>query len=60
MSHKDLSINKGVELMLRRRVTKEEPKRYGLKLIKNFSLLKKDFQIKFEFTWRDTIPTREK
>ena len=56
---KDLSINKGVELMLRRRLKKEEPERYGLKIKKTFSLLKKEFQIKFEFTWRDLKPTSE-
>ena len=45
--------------MLRRRLKKEEPERYGLKIKKTFSLLKKEFQIKFEFTWRDLKPTRE-
>jgi len=59
MTHNDFTINKGVELMLRRRVDKKEPKRCGLRLQKNFSLLKKHFQIKFEFTWRDLVPTRE-
>jgi hypothetical protein len=44
-------INKGVELMLRR-VTKE-PKTFGLKINKSFSLRKKQFCFKFEFVWRD-------
>ena len=57
-TNEDLSINKGVELMLRRRVIKE-PKRNGLYICKNFSLLKKDFQIKLEFTWRDTQSPKE-
>jgi len=59
MRNKELAINKGVELMLRRRVQPKAPERYGLKIRKTFSLLKKDFQIKFEFTWRDLQPTRE-
>jgi len=59
MNDKDLAINKGVELMLRRRVHPKEPERYGIKIRKTFSLLKKHFQIKFEFTWRDQQPTRE-
>jgi len=41
----------GVELMLRR--AKSEPKTHGLKLFKQFSLLKKQFFFKFEFAWRD-------
>ncbi len=44
-------INKGVELMLRRVV--KEPKTFGLKLFKQFSLRKKQFFFRFEFTWRD-------
>jgi hypothetical protein len=35
--------------MLRR--DKPEPKRYGLKIFKEFTLLEKNLQIKFEFTW---------
>jgi len=48
---KDLpeQINRGVELMLRRE--KEKPIKNGLCIQKNFSLLKKKFEIKFEFTW---------
>jgi hypothetical protein len=44
-------INKGVELMLRR-VTKE-PEITGFKLLKQFSLLQKQFFFKFELGWRD-------
>jgi hypothetical protein len=44
-------INKGVELMLRR--AKTGPEKHGLKLYKQFSLLKKQFFFKFEFAWRD-------
>jgi hypothetical protein len=52
MSNDDKTpINKGVELMLRRAT--KEPKTHGLKLLKQFSLLKKQFLFKFELTWRD-------
>jgi hypothetical protein len=44
-------INKGVELMLRR--DKREPETTGFKLFKQFSLRKKQFFFRFEFTWRD-------
>lgn len=43
------SINKGVELMLRR-VT-PEPKTNGLKITKSFTLKNKQFFFKFEFSW---------
>ena len=46
-----MSINKGVELMLRRVV--REPKTFGLKINKSFSLRNKQFFFKFEFVWRD-------
>jgi len=42
-------INRGVELMLRRE--KRQLAKSGLKIQKNFSFLKKKFEIKFEFTW---------
>lgn len=44
-------INKGVELMLRR--VNKEPKTKGFRLFKHFTLLKKQFFFKIEFTWRD-------
>jgi hypothetical protein len=52
MNNDDKSpINKGVELMLRR--VAREPAKYGLHILKEFTLLKKQFIFKFEFTWRD-------
>lgn len=42
-------INKGVELMLRRE--KAAPERRGAILEHTFNLLKRKFQLKFEFTW---------
>lgn len=47
-----LPINKGVELMLRRRGKKEKP-RYGILIQKRFSLLSKDFRFHLEFSWGD-------
>jgi hypothetical protein len=44
-------INKGVELMLRR--VEKEPKTFGLKINKSFTLRNKQFFFKFEFVWRD-------
>ena len=51
MDNNETPINKGVELMLRRAT--KEPETHGLKLIKQFSLLQKQFFFKFEFNWRD-------
>jgi hypothetical protein len=48
---KQIAINKGVELMLRR--VEKEPKTSGLKINRSFALLKKQFIFKFEFVWRD-------
>jgi hypothetical protein len=48
---KQIAINKGVELMLRR--AEKEPKTSGLKITKSFALRKKQFLFKFEFVWRD-------
>ena len=48
---KEIAINKGVELMLRRAA--KEPKKYGLQMLKEFTLHRKQFLFKFEFTWRD-------
>jgi len=44
-----ISINKGVELMLRRVNNKSK----GLKINKCFSLRKKQFCFKIEITWGD-------
>jgi hypothetical protein len=48
---KQIAINKGVELMLRR--VEKEPKTSGLKINRSFALRKKQFFFKFEFVWRD-------
>jgi len=44
------SINKGVELMLRRE--KKEPDQKGLKLFQHITLLKRQFSFRVELTWR--------
>lgn len=46
----ETTINKGVELMLRRATKK---KSNGLKILQTFVLLKKLFSIRIEFTWED-------
>jgi len=48
-----LQINKGVELMLRRRA-KAEPERKGLKIHKIIALRKKVFHFKLEITWEES------
>ncbi|AOV57487.1 hypothetical protein S170810_235 [Synechococcus phage S-CAM1] len=48
-------INKGVELMLRRR-TKEPPGK-GIRIKHTLSLLGKVFQLRFEFTWKEETST---
>jgi len=50
----ETTINKGVELMLRRASKK---KSNGLKLLQTFNLLKKLFTIRIEFTWEDADTT---
>ena len=50
--HPQLPINRGVELMLRRRGKQEKP-RYGILIQKRFSLLSKDFRFHLEFSWGD-------
>jgi hypothetical protein len=51
----DIKINKGVELMLRRELKKDQkeskPETSGLKLRYTFTLLKRKFNLVFEFTW---------
>ena len=47
----ETTINKGVELMLRRASKKNSSK--GLKILQTFVLLKKLFSIRIEFTWED-------
>jgi hypothetical protein len=53
MKDDDLQINKGVELMLRRR-TKDNPDSKGLKVSKIFALRNTVFKFRFEFTWEST------
>ena len=53
MKDADLQINKGVELMLRRRA-KDNPESKGLKVSKIFALRNTVFKFKFEFTWGST------
>jgi|TARA_A200000159_G_C7003447_1_gene206685 hypothetical protein len=53
----DLEINKGVELMLRRRAKQPPPQERGFKINHSLSLLKKVFQCKIEFTWREESTT---
>tara|TARA_X000001036_G_scaffold88249_2_gene80363 strand:- start:12371 stop:12535 length:165 start_codon:yes stop_codon:yes gene_type:complete len=53
MKDDDLQINKGVELMLRRRA-KDNPESKGLKVSKIFALRNTVFKFKFEFTWGST------
>lgn len=48
---RDLQINKGVELMLRR--SEREPERSGLKVKQTFTLLSKIVSFRLEFTWED-------
>jgi hypothetical protein len=48
---KQIAINKGVELMLRRVNT--EPKTNGFKINKSFTLHKKQFFFNIEFSWGD-------
>lgn len=47
----ETTINKGVELMLRRATKKKSSK--GLKILQTFVLFKKLFTIRIEFTWED-------
>jgi|TARA_B100000085_G_C18505787_1_gene497470 hypothetical protein len=54
----DLQINKGVELMLRRRAkAPSPPSERGIKINHSLALLKKVFQFKIEFTWREESTT---
>jgi hypothetical protein len=53
MKDSDSQINKGVELMLRRRA-KTEPHNRGFKINKIIALRNKVFQFKFEITWEES------
>ncbi len=52
----ETSINKGVELMLRR-AAKRNSMSHGLKILQTFVLFKKLFTIRIEFTWENTDTT---
>ncbi len=54
----ETTINKGVELMLRR-AKKNSPYKVskGLKILQTFTLLKKIFTIRIEFTWENVDTT---
>jgi len=53
MKDDDFEINKGTELMLRRRA-KRDPKRKGLRIHKILALHKKVFHFKLEITWEES------
>ena len=48
---KELAINKGIELMLRRAKEKDVKPSKGFGIQKEFSLLKRKFYFNFEFRW---------
>jgi len=48
---KELSINKGIELMLRRDKEKDAKSSKGFGIQKEFSLLKHKFNFNFELRW---------
>jgi len=48
---KELSINKGIELMLRRDKDKDDKPSKGFRIKKEFSLLKRKFYFNFELRW---------
>jgi len=48
---KELSINKGIELMLRRAKDKDAKPSKGFRIKKEFSFLKRKFYFNFELRW---------
>ena len=48
---KELKINKGIELMLRRAKPKEQKSKKGLHINKMFSLFKRKVYFNFELRW---------
>jgi hypothetical protein len=54
MKDDDLQINKGTELMLRRRAKRVPPQRKGLRIHKILALHKKVFHFKLEITWEES------
>lgn len=51
----ELEINRGVELMLRRRA--KVPQGKGIRINHTLALLGKVFQIRIEFTWKEESST---
>lgn len=49
-----LEINKGTELMLRRRAKRVPQQRKGLRINNIFALRKMIFQFKLEITWEES------
>ena len=50
---KEIKINRGVELMMRRSKPKEqEPEPSGLNISKTFNLLKREVYFNFELRWK--------
>ncbi len=49
-TNEEQSINRGVELMLRR--DKKEPEKAGFRFFQTLTLLKRKLYIGVEFTWR--------
>jgi hypothetical protein len=49
-----LEINKGTELMLRRRAKRVPQQRRGLRINNIFALRKMIFQFKLEITWEES------
>lgn len=56
--HNEITINKGIEFMLRRRVDSVKPK-HEFKLSKSLNLLRRTFHFTLEFSWGVDKPTRE-
>tara|TARA_B100000131_G_scaffold168643_1_gene163030 strand:- start:668 stop:832 length:165 start_codon:yes stop_codon:yes gene_type:complete len=51
---KDLKINRGIELMLRRPIKKEQPKLKGFGIKKTITLLKRKVYFNFDIRWEKT------
>jgi len=56
---KELKINRGIELMLRRAKPKEQKSKKGLHINKVFSLLKRKVYFNFELRWEQETNSSE-
>jgi len=56
---RELKINKGIELMLRRAKPKEQKSKKGLHINKVFSLLKRKVYFNFELRWEQETNSSE-